>query len=59
MSNKEKAIQLIEAYYDRKQIQVYDPDCDIKDWTNIENSFIWTYLEMFCKNLDKYRIIEE
>lgn len=57
-SNREKAIALINAYFDNKDIVVKDPKAGIEDWISINSNDIWTYLDMFCRNLDKYKIVE-
>lgn len=54
--NREKVIELVNAYFDNKKIEVRDPESGIKEWTSIDNPYFWTYLERLCKNIDKYKI---
>lgn len=56
--NREKALELVNAYFDGKEIEVCDPLRGVSTWMSIDNMSIWTFLEMFCKNTDKYRIVE-
>ena len=56
-SNKRKAIELVEAYFDGKEILVKDPQAGIKDWMSIYSYNLWTYLDRFCENVDKYKIV--
>ena len=56
---RKKAIDLINAYFDGKSIIMKDPENGVYDWISIKNPEYWSFLEMFCKNLDKYRIVEE
>lgn len=58
-TNREMAIELINAYYDNKTIKVKDKKHGVYSWTNIKSSNIWTYLEEFCKNVHKYKIVED
>ena len=53
---RETALNLVNAYFDGKEIEVCDPLRGVKDWTSINDMSIWTFLEMFCKNTEKYRI---
>ncbi|MBO7211874.1 MAG: hypothetical protein J6V44_12850 [Methanobrevibacter sp.] len=54
---KEKAIELINAYFDGKDIIMKDPDHGVDDWVSVKHPQYWSYLTMFCKNIDKYKII--
>jgi len=56
-SQREKAHELIDAYFDRAEIIVRDPDHGVPHWTNIRSNEIWTFIEAFCENVDKYKII--
>lgn len=56
---KEKAIELINAYFDGKDIVVKDVMAGISDWTSIKDPKFWTYLGKFCENVDKYKIVED
>lgn len=55
---RKMAIELVNAYFDGKDIVMKDPDAGVPEWTSISNSEYWSYLEMFCKNIDKYKIVE-
>lgn len=58
MTNKEKAIAFVEAYFDEsKTIVVKDEMHGIKTWTSIRDENCWTYLDMFIRNIDCYRLI--
>lgn len=36
-----------------------DPNSGVNHWTAaIGSSEYWSYLEQFCKNVDKYKIVE-
>ena len=52
-----KAIELVEAYFDGKDIVMKDPQCGVKDWTSVRHPEYWSYLSEFCKNVDKYKIL--
>lgn len=56
---RKKAIELINAYFDRKDIVVKDVMAGIYHWTSIKDPRFWTYLEKFCENVDKYKIVED
>lgn len=56
--NRQKAIDLVNAYFDDELIVMKDPQHGVSNWTNIKNPEYWSYLEEFCKNVDKYRIIK-
>lgn len=55
---REKAIELINAYFDGKDIIMKDPENGVCDWISIKHPEYWSFLEEFCKNVDKYRIVE-
>ena len=59
MNEKEKAIALINAYFDGKDIIMKDPIHGVPDWVSVRHPEYWSYLTMFCKNIDKYKIVEE
>lgn len=52
------AINLINAYFDGKDIIMKDPVRGVPDWTSIKHPGYWSYLQEFCKNVDKYKIID-
>lgn len=57
---KEKALALVEAYFDdTKTILVKDKDHGVNDWVSIHDPNYWTYLEMFIRYADCYRIIDK
>ena len=56
-SNREKAIELVNAWFDGKTIVMKDPTHGVKDWTSIRHPDYWSYLGEFCNNIDKYKII--
>ena len=59
---REKAIELINAYIDGKDIVVKDVKdvmAGINHWTSIKDPRFWTYLGKFCENVDKYKIVED
>lgn len=58
-SNREKAIALVNAYFDGKDILMIDPDAGVPNWVSVRHPNYWSYLTMFCKNVHKYKIIEE
>ena len=58
MDKREKAIELINAYFDGKDIIMKDPMHGVHDWVSIKHPEYWSYLVMFCKNVDKYKIVE-
>lgn len=53
------AIELVNAYFDGKRIVMKDPLHGVREWVSIEGMGYWSYLGNFCKNLDKYRIIDK
>lgn len=59
-SDKEKAIELVEAYFDnKKDVIMKDPDAGVPYWVSVHHPEYWSFLSEFCKNLDKYKIVEE
>lgn len=56
--NREKAIALVNAYFDGKSIVMKDPIHGVSDWVSVNHPEYWSYLSQFCKNVDKYRIVE-
>ena len=56
-SDKQKAIELVEAYFDGADIVMKDPAHGVKDWVSVRSSEYWSYLSEFCKNVDKYKIL--
>ena len=59
MNDREKAIALVNAYFDGKDIIMKDPARGVPDWVSVRHPEYWSYLTMFCKNVNKYKIIEE
>lgn len=59
MNDREKAIALVNAYFDGKDIIMKDPARGVPDWVSVRHPNYWSYLTMFCKNVHKYKIIEE
>lgn len=55
---KQKAIDLVNAYFDGKEIIVKDPIFGIENWTSIKDRRYWTYLAKFCEKVDCYKVIE-
>lgn len=55
---RKKAIELINAYFDGKEIVMKDPEADVPHWVSIHHPDYWSYLSEFIKNVDKYKIIE-
>lgn len=56
-NNREKAIELVNAWFDGKIIVMNDPAHGVKDWVSIRHPDYWSYLGEFCKNVDKYKIL--
>lgn len=56
--SREKAIALVNAYFDGKDIVMKDPEAGVDNWIAIEGMGYWSFLGEFCKNVDKYRIVE-
>ena len=59
MNDREKAMALVNAYFDGKDIIMKDPARGVPDWGSVRHPEYWSYLTMFCKNVNKYKIIEE
>ena len=59
MNDREKAIALVNAYFDGKSIIMKDPVAGVPDWVSVRHPEYWSYLTMFCKNVNKYKIVEE
>ena len=59
MNEREKAIALVNAYFDGKDIIMKDPARGVPDWVSVRHPEYWSYLTMFCKNVNKYKIVEE
>jgi hypothetical protein len=57
--DREKAIALVNAYFDGKDIFMRDPDAGVPNWVSVNHPEYWSYLTMFCKNTDKYQVIEK
>ncbi len=57
--DREKAHALIDAYFDNKDIIMKDPTHGVPDWVSIRHPNYWSYLGMFCKSINKYKIVEE
>ena len=58
-NKREKAIELINAYFDGKDIIMKDPEHGIPDWISIKHPECWSYLDMFCNGVNKYKIVNE
>ena len=58
-SDREKALALVNAYFDGKDIIMKDPIHGVPDWVSVRHPEYWSYLTMFCKSIDKYKIVEE
>ena len=58
-SNREIAIALVNAYFDGKDIIMKDPARGVPNWVSVNHPEYWSYLTMFCKNTDKYQVIEK
>ena len=59
MNDREKAMALVNAYFDGKDIIMKDPARGVPDWVSVRHPEYWSYLTMFCKNVNKYKIVEE
>ena len=59
MNDREKAIALVNAYFDGKDIIMKDPARGVPDWVSVRHPEYWSYLTMFCKNVNKYKIVED
>lgn len=58
-TTKQRAIELVSAFFDGKTVEMKDPLHGVPDWTSVKNPYYWSYLKGFCENVDKYRIAEE
>lgn len=58
-NSREKAIKLINAYFDGKDIIMKDPEHGVKNWTSIHDPNYWSYLGEFIREIDKYKIVED
>ena len=58
-NDREKAIALVNAYFDGKDIVMRDPDAGVPNWVSVNHPEYWSYLTMFCKNTDKYQVLEK
>ena len=56
-SNREKAIELVNAWFDGKDIVMKDPIHGVEDWISVRHPDFWSYLGQFCVNVDKYKIL--
>ena len=52
MDKREKAIELINAYFDGKDIIMKDPEHGVPNWVSINHPEYWSYLDMFCREVD-------
>lgn len=57
LTQREKAIALVNAYFDNKDIVMKDPDMGVDDWVSVRHPDYWSWLTQFCKNVDKYKIV--
>lgn len=57
-TDKEKALAIVSAFFDGKNVEMKDPEHGVKDWVSVRSPLYWSYLEEFCRNVDKYRIAE-
>ena len=55
---KKKALELVEAFFDDKDIVVKDTKGGIHDWVSIKDIRFWNYLTEFCKHVECYKIID-
>ena len=58
-SSREKAIELINAWFDGKDIIMKDPEHGVKNWVSIHDPDYWSFLGEFIREIDKYKIIDE
>jgi hypothetical protein len=56
-NNREKAIELVNAWFDGKDIVMKDPIHGVEDWISVRHPDFWSYLGEFCVNVDKYKIL--
>lgn len=58
-NQKDKALELVKAYFEGKDIIVKDPSRGVSNWISVDDSTIaYTFLGMFCENVDCYRVVE-
>lgn len=55
---RKRALELVNAYFDDREIVMKDPKAGVHDWVSIRHPEYWSFLGEFCKNVDKYKIIE-
>lgn len=55
---RKRALELVNAYFDDREIVMKDPKAGVHDWVSIHHPEYWSFLGEFCKNVDKYKIIE-
>lgn len=58
-SNREKAIELVNAWFDGKTIVMKDLAHGVPNWTSIHDPNYWSYLGEFIREIDKYKIVED
>lgn len=59
MTDREKALALVNAYFDNENIEVKDPKGGILDWTSLKDPKIrWTFLSKFLEHLDCYKVTD-
>ena len=58
ITDKEKALAIVSAYFDGKKVEMKDPKHGVEDWVSVRSPLYWSYLTEFCRNVDKYRIAE-
>jgi hypothetical protein len=51
---RQKAHELVDAFFNGKEIVVKDPDHGIPFWVSLKDSRYWSYLEQFCKKVKQY-----
>lgn len=51
--DKQKAIDLVKAYFDHKEILMKDPESGVKDWISVWDKNYWSFLGEFYKKQDK------
>ena len=56
---REKVIELINAYFDGKDIMMKDPEYGVENWVSIHDPNYWSFLGEFIKKVDKYKIVED
>ena len=53
-----KALELVNAYFDDKDIVMKDPDSGVEFWMSIRHPKCKSFLGLFCENAEKYRIMD-